>query len=475
MTTNAYITWALVRAGLLRSRQKDKEINSLVSRATDDSDPASKDPYIIALAALSLYDATEPSNDQLEIAAKLADNLVGMQDENDGSLRRGAVDTITRSRGDALEIESTALGVLVWLHNSKKFAANARLAIDFLASKCKNGRFASTQATALSLMAIVEFDKVYSKPIPRGRIELTIDNELIETRQIGQTKVPKAEPSAADESKNCKGGSVWNECGSACLRTCDTPEPQACTSNCVARCQCPQAKPILNSEGVCVSECTKRGIEGPDEEGVLNFSSEKILTALGGGSLKTQRNFGLKLILDDKNEEVPSIPYSLAFKYSVLTPTRGVKRTDPNLLELSVNLEKPEVDPVEGDVVTIRVKLNNVAKEKGEAVPVPMVVAVIGIPGGFEPRVDQLQELKKSNLVDFVESKPGQVILYWRALKSQATLDIPIQALANVPGNYDSPASRAYLFYSDEDKVWAKGFSVKIQPQSGQGKENLFW
>jgi len=203
----------------------------------------------------------------------------------------------------------------------------------------------------------------------------------------------------------------------------------------------------------------------------MTFSSIKLLKAFG--SSKTSRNVGLRIILDDKDIELPSIPYSLAFKYSVLTPER--KTTSPQVLEFSVQLEnEQDQNPVEGDVLTIRAKMANVAKEKDQPAAVPMVVAVIGIPGGFEPRTDQLRELKDSRIVDFVESKPGQVILYWRALAPKAVVEVPIQVTAVIPGKFESPASRAYLFYNDEDKVWANGFTVTVDP-SKKGKELRLW
>ena len=55
--------------------------------------------------------------------------------------------------------------------------------------------------------------------------------------------------------KTCSGGQVWNDCGAACLSTCEDPNP-ICTKNCVPRCQCPVEKPIWkDGECVEVSEC----------------------------------------------------------------------------------------------------------------------------------------------------------------------------------------------------------------------------
>jgi len=487
LTTNAYITWALVRAGLLRAPKRDREIETLIAKATNENDPASKDPYVIALAALSLFDANAPSAEDIALAKTLARKLATMQEETEGSVR-DAASTITQSRGEALEIETTALSVLVWIHEPEAFAMNARKAVDFVAARCKNGRFASTQATALSLMAIVEFDRIYSKPLPYGAVELSIGDKIVQVLRFGP-KEDKPAPSSTqskpsldavaallgNSNDECKGGSEWNECGTACPLMCGSPEPQICTLQCVARCQCPSDAPIMSSDGQCVAKCEGSASEtDADAEGILTFDSEKILRALGD-SPKASKDFSLKVTLADAESKAsPSIPYSIAFKYSVVKPSRDPKFTHPRPLDLTVTLAKQsEAAIVEGDVVTIEATIKNISKNKqGEAEMVPMVVAIIGIPGGCEARTDQLRELKNSKVVDFVESRPGEVILYWRALKPGYEATIPIQVTASIPGLYKSPASRAYLYYTDEDKVWADGFSLKIQSQEGA---KLFW
>ena len=54
------------------------------------------------------------------------------------------------------------------------------------------------------------------------------------------------------EEKCCPGEQVWTECGSACDKTCNDPNP-SCTGGCVERCQCPDDKPILH-DGRCIQE-----------------------------------------------------------------------------------------------------------------------------------------------------------------------------------------------------------------------------
>ena len=101
-----------------------------------------------------------------------------------------------------------------------------------------------------------------------------------------------------------------------------------------------------------------------------------------------------------------------------------------------------------------------------------MVVAVVGVPAGLEARFDHLQELKRSGAVDFVESQPGRVVLYWRGMKAQEVKQVTLQAEAVVPGAFTGAASRAYVYYSDEHKVWAKGVQVVVQPRRGRAGGN---
>jgi hypothetical protein len=128
-TTNAYITWALLewREGT------GKEVASIKSSAN-----SSQDSYIVALGANILHDATGDRDG----ARQLMDRLVRVQDTN-GSIK-GAVTSITRSGGDALAIETTALAVQAWLREAA-YAANVEKSLKWIVESNKNGRFGSTQ------------------------------------------------------------------------------------------------------------------------------------------------------------------------------------------------------------------------------------------------------------------------------------------------------------------------------------------
>jgi len=95
----------------------------------------------------------------------------------------------------------------------------------------------------------------------------------------------------------------------------------------------------------------------------------------------------------------------------------------------------------------------------------PTAVAIIGVPGGLEPRHDQLKELVKKGTIDAYEVLGRDVVLYWRQILAGQRIDVPLSLVAAVPGSYTGPASRAYLYYTDEYKQWADGLRVTITPR----------
>ena len=91
----------------------------------------------------------------------------------------------------------------------------------------------------------------------------------------------------------------------------------------------------------------------------------------------------------------------------------------------------------EGESARLTVKLENVSG-KGQG----MAVAVIGLPAGLK-----LPE-------DFKQLKD---------LAPDAKIDLAVDLQGAVPGEYRGPASRAYLYYTDEFKHWAAGVSVTVK------------
>ncbi len=91
-----------------------------------------------------------------------------------------------------------------------------------------------------------------------------------------------------------------------------------------------------------------------------------------------------------------------------------------------------------------------------------MTLARVGIPGGLVFQTWQLKELREKGLIDFYETRPREVILYWRGLAPSAKKDIDLDLIASTPGVYEAPATSAYLYYTPEDKTWVTPVKVNV-------------
>jgi len=91
-------------------------------------------------------------------------------------------------------------------------------------------------------------------------------------------------------------------------------------------------------------------------------------------------------------------------------------------------------------------------------------MGIIGIPGGCEPRHEQLQELVQSKQIANYEIRGREIAIYLRGMNEKETLKFKIDIVARIPGIYTGPASRSYLYYTNEDKYWVKGLTCSIKP-----------
>jgi uncharacterized protein YfaS (alpha-2-macroglobulin family) len=348
-TTNAYITWALVESG---EQGLEKEIAFVKASAN-----STQDSYIIALGANILNDTGDKAG-----ARALMDKLVKNQDTA-GNVK-SAVASITRSGGDALAIETTALSALAWMREPA-YTANVEKGVKWIVDSNKNGRFASTQSTILALRAIVAYDSLRARPKAPGRIVVSIDG----TR-------------GAD---------------------------------------------------IAFSANTQGAIVVPDFGSDLGTGKHTIILRMEDGS---------------------SMPFSMSVKYNSTLPDSSAQTK----VGIEVSLKDRQVQ--EGGITEARVSITNKSDQ-----PIPTPVAIVGIPGGLEIRHDQLKELVKSGRIDAYEVIGREVVLYWRYVKPNDKFEFPLSLVAAVPGVYTGPASRAYLYYTDEFKNWAPGLKVSITPR----------
>lgn len=182
----------------------------------------------------------------------------------------------------------------------------------------------------------------------------------------------------------------------------------------------------------------------------FNSKSQGAITLPDVSELLTAGTRKLELRMEGGSE----MPYAMAVDYYALTPVSS--RESPVTLEVSLNQPRA----TEGELLEARAVVRN---ETGQSLPT--AVAIVGLPGGLEPRHDQLKELVKKGAVDAYEVLGREVVLYWRGMQPRQVREVPLSLVAAVPGTYTGPASRAYLYYTDEHKTWVEGLKVSIAPK----------
>jgi len=145
-------------------------------------------------------------------------------------------------------------------------------------------------------------------------------------------------------------------------------------------------------------------------------------------------------------------PYSVDIQWYSLTPPSNPECQ----VDLGVALNKASV--ALNDLVRLTATLTN-KSEHG----LPMTVAVIGIPAGLSPQPWQLKELMENGVVDFYEIIDGKLAIYYRELAPAEERVVNLDLKADVPGEYKSPASCAYVYYTDEFKHWVEGTRISIE------------
>ena len=155
------------------------------------------------------------------------------------------------------------------------------------------------------------------------------------------------------------------------------------------------------------------------------------------------------------------MPYSIAVDYFADTPASSEECKLRITTQLPpVAIEGLAVPIREGEATEVLVSVKNITQD---GLPTPL--AIVGIPGGLEPDYDQLKELVAVGTIASFEVIGRDVVLYWREMEPEQSIGLSIRCLAAVPGTYTGPASRAYLYYTDEHKQWANGLMVTITPR----------
>ena len=236
----------------------------------------------------------------------------------------------------------------------------------WLAGRCKQGRFGSTQSTILALKAIIAYDASRTRPKESGVVRIEVDGVV-----VGQV------PFSSDQ-------------------------------------------------------------QGPIE---LPEFSELLLEP---------GRHAIRLVMTDGS----AMPYAVSVEYTTSRPAT----TEACPVEVETRLATKRIGEGEGTEVEVNIRNRT---DQGQ----PMTLAVVGLPGGLEPRHQKLKELVRAGTVDAYEVNGREVIFYLRDMAPSQTISLRLDCIAAIPGRYEGPASRAYLYYTDEEKRWVGGHSVQIDPK----------
>ena len=113
----------------------------------------------------------------------------------------------------------------------------------------------------------------------------------------------------------------------------------------------------------------------------------------------------------------------------------------------------------EGDAVGLDLTVRNLTDE-GQ----PMTMAIVGLPAGLECPTELLDDLRQAGRFDLWERRGREVILYWRDLAPSEEQEVHLDLVARIPGTTTGPASRAYLYYTEEQTRWAQPLVIEVRP-----------
>jgi uncharacterized protein YfaS (alpha-2-macroglobulin family) len=169
---------------------------------------------------------------------------------------------------------------------------------------------------------------------------------------------------------------------------------------------------------------------------------------------------GLEKYINDGKQKVEirfkgcskALPYAMNVEYSTLSP---VSSKD---CAVNITTKLAATEAKVGETVRLSALLKNTTAQ-GQ----PMTMALIGLPAGFSAQPWQLKEMQEKGVIDFYEITGNNIACYYRSLAPNAEKQINLDLKAEIPGEYNAPASSAYLYYTNELKSWAGVMKVSVK------------
>ena len=150
-----------------------------------------------------------------------------------------------------------------------------------------------------------------------------------------------------------------------------------------------------------------------------------------------------------------ALPYSLAVSWNTSLPN--------SQKDCVVDLQTKILNKTTTVGETARLSATIINK-KNEGIPATMVV--LGIPAGFTVQPWQLKELQEKKVFDYYELSGNSIAIYYRCMAPSIKKEINLDLKAEIPGEFEAPASATYLYYTNELKTWSGLEKVVIKKNS---------
>lgn len=146
-----------------------------------------------------------------------------------------------------------------------------------------------------------------------------------------------------------------------------------------------------------------------------------------------------------------AIPFDLEIAYT----TRQPQNTKNCALALTTTVDKE--NPKMGETVRLTAKTQNITSKDQ-----PMLMMMIGIPAGLSVQPWQLKELEQKGVFNYYEIFDGYVVFHYEGIKAKQSKTVNLDLKADIPGQFEAPASSAFLYYHNEERVWNKPARITI-------------
>jgi alpha-2-macroglobulin-like protein len=157
----------------------------------------------------------------------------------------------------------------------------------------------------------------------------------------------------------------------------------------------------------------------------------------------------VEISFEPKNAQ---IPIDLEIQYTSLQPADA--QNCP--LQFTTNIADTEVNT--GSVVRFTATLTN-----GTAMPLASPMAILGVPAGLSLQPWQLKKLQDEHLIDFYEIWDGFVVFHFENLAANSKRTLNLDLRADIAGTFEAPASLAYLYYNNEQRIWSKPQRIRVR------------